>query len=73
MLVKEPNLSPGRCQAGKLLLSFPKELAFHVTPYEVKDTRLARNYPGSIYRLSLSAAAGLRHSACFIMEENKDA
>ncbi len=73
MLADEPDMQPGRCRAGNLLMSFPEELAWLVTPHEVKDARLARNYPGRIYRLCLIAAAGLRHSACFIMEESKNA
>ncbi len=73
MLVDEPHMIPGRCQAGRLRLSFPEKLVWDVSIHELSDTRLTRSYPGRIYRLSLSADAGLRHSACFIMEENKDA
>jgi len=73
MLHEEPLIMQGQCLAGKLRLRFPKGLAWKVKAYEVNDERMARSYPGRIYRLSLSADAGLRHSACFIMEVRTDA
>ncbi len=73
MLRDEPKMSPCRCLAGNLRLCFPPGLSPQVKAIEVSDERLARSFPGRIYRLSLSADAGLRHSARFIMEVGTDA
>ncbi len=69
MLREEPALTPGLCRAGALRLTFPEALSPAVEAIEVTDPRLARSWPGSIYRLCLCAPEAVRHSTRFVMGE----
>ena len=69
MLREEPALTPGLCRAGALRLAFPEAFSWTVEKIEVTDPRLVRSWPGSIYRLCLSAPDAVRHSVRFVMGE----
>lgn len=69
LLREEPKLQPGLCAAGTLRLRFPGALRYAAEAYPVTDARMKRSYPGTIWRLSLAADAGLVHEAEFGMEE----
>jgi hypothetical protein len=71
LLREEPSLLPGVCRAGALRLRFPTAFKWAVEAYPVMDPRMKRNYPGSLWRLSLMAVAGRTHEAELIMEEYK--
>lgn len=73
MLRQKPRMLPGSCLAGSMRLGFPAALGWTLEEIETLDERMARSYPGSIYKLSLTSAASVRHSAHFIMEVNTDA
>ncbi len=57
MLRNKPMLTTGVCFAGKMRLSFPVSLVSNVDEIPVNDARLAKNWPGSIYRMTLTAPA----------------
>ena len=65
LLRDEPLLTSGKCLAGELKMTFPASLVPAVEAYPVKDARMARNYPGTLWRLTLAAGPGIAHEAEF--------
>ena len=55
MLRQKPELAPGAVRFGTLVLRHDPALAQQVQEMPVTDARLARNFPGSLWRLTLSA------------------
>lgn len=72
LLREEPRLSPGECISGSLRMAFPASLTPAVEEYPVEDARMAKNFPGAIWRLTLSAGRSVVHEAEFTMEECSD-
>ena len=70
MLRNAPALEKGMARAGKLAIRFDKALEATCQEIPVTDRRMAKNFPGSIYRLTLSAPAGLRHVQVFEFERS---
>ena len=56
ILREKPALSPGLAASGSLALRFPEALAPALEEIPVTDSRMARNFPGSLWRLMLSSA-----------------
>jgi hypothetical protein len=65
LLRDEPRLAPGECLAGELRMTFPASLAPTVEAYPVEDARMARSFPGTLWRLTLAAGPGAAHEAEF--------
>ena len=54
MLRQRPELAPGAVRFGPLVLRHDQALSQKVQEMPVTDARLARNFPGSLWRLTLS-------------------
>ncbi len=70
LLREEPRLKSGEVLAGRMRLRFPAALRAAARSIPVTDARMARSFPGEIWRLTLSAAPATAHEAEFILEEN---
>ena len=68
MLRHTPVIAGGCVTAGGIRIRHDARLAAAVQEIPVTDTRMAKNYPGSIYRLTLAAPAALRHEQTFVIE-----
>ena len=60
-----PSLEQGKAMVGRLCLSFPEGLKAQVEELPVTDKRLTRNYPGSLFRLTLNWKTASSHTARF--------
>lgn len=68
MLREEPTLEPGTaCFTGVRML-FDPQLTAAVEEIQVTDPRMAGNYPGSLWRLTLTAEPSARHEQQFRVE-----
>ena len=56
MLRSRPELYAGSARLGPLTLHFDSALTPQLQEIPVTDERMARNYPGSLWRLTLTAA-----------------
>lgn len=65
MLRERPRLSPGAARTDRLALRHDPTLAQKVEEIPVTDERMGRNFPGSLYRLTLTAAPGKHHRQSF--------
>ena len=68
MLREQPVSAPGAVRSGKLTLRFDPALACAWEEIPVTDARMQRNFPGSVYRLTLTAPEATRHAQTFVME-----
>ena len=50
-----PEISPGKLQTEKLSLAFDKSLQASCEEVPVTDKRMARNFPGSLWRVTLAS------------------
>lgn len=66
LLRHQPTVSDGRVAAGNVLLDVPEGLQAVVEEIPVTDARLANNYPGSLWRLTLTAQAAKAHRQTFV-------
>ena len=57
MLRRPPVCEPGKVTFGPLTLAHDPALTQHVTEMPVTDVRLKKNFPGSLWRLALTAKA----------------
>ena len=55
LLREKPEWSGGQVTAGSLVIHCPDGLAFSAEEKAVTDPRMARNWPGSLWRVKLSA------------------
>lgn len=69
MLRARPKVTEGRCVAGCLAISFPGHLSWRTEECPMTDARMARSFPGSLWRLVLKSAPTTHHEAVFSMEE----
>lgn len=65
MLRQEPRVSKDAVAFGKLALSVPSGCDIQYEEIPVTDARMAGNFPGSFYRLTVRSAAAPRHEASF--------
>lgn len=65
MLRQEPRVSKDVVAFGKLALSVPSGCDIQYEEIPVTDARMAGNFPGSFYRLTVRSAAAPRHEASF--------
>lgn len=67
MLREKPEITAGCAALSRLCLRFDSALEARVSEYPVTDARMARNFPGSLYRLTLSAPQATEHKQTFIL------
>lgn len=67
MLRDKPELTAGCAVLSKVRLRFDAALEARVSEYPVTDARMARNFPGSLYRLTLSAPRAFAHRQTFVI------
>lgn len=65
MLRNEPDCQAGRVRSGRIELDYDVSLDASVAQIPVTDARLARNFPGSLWRLTLTAKAADTHEQTF--------
>ena len=65
LLRHQPVPESGAVTAGPLRMTFPSSLAFSTEEIPVTDPRMARNFPGSLWRVVLTAPAAKAHAAEF--------
>jgi len=69
MLRQEAVLSPGRAVTGPAMLHFDCALAVCLEKVPVADLRMARSFPGNVWRLMLTAVSAAKHRQQFIFTE----
>lgn len=67
ILRDRPEITSGRAELSRLCLHFDSALEAQVSEYPVTDTRMARSFPGSLYRLTLSAPPANEHQQTFVV------
>ncbi len=72
MLREKPMCSPGAAHLGKLRLTFDPALACRAEAYPVTDERMARNFPGTLWRLTLTAAPAASHDQRMTFERAEE-
>ena len=65
LLRHAPTLKGCQARTGNILLQWNDGLAAACTEYPVTDPRMAKNYPGSLYRLTLTAPCQALHTHTF--------
>ena len=70
MLRHEPELHGDGCTlASGFRISWAEELTAAVEPIEITDGRMKNSYPGTLWRLMLTAVPAEKHAQEFIFEE----
>ena len=70
MLRHEPTLQPGGCiMADGFRIRWAEGLTAAIEPIEITDGRMKNSYPGTLWRLMLTAAPSEQHTQEFIFEE----
>ena len=67
LLRDRPEWADGQITAGKLLIRCPEGLAFSAEERPVTDARMARNWPGSLWRVKLRSGAADRFRNTFVL------
>lgn len=69
MLRHEPVIQPGGCStADGFRIRWAEELTAAVEPIEITDGRMANSYPGTLWRLMLTAEPAGKHVQEFLFE-----
>jgi len=71
MLRHEPKVRTGCVLTGAVRLVHGKHLDVQIEEIPVTDARMAKNYPGSIWRLQLTGSAKCTHDETFTIERVK--
>ena len=66
LLRDRPVYNGGQITAGNLAIRCPEGLAFEAEEKPVTDARMARNWPGSLWRVKLTGALSERFEAQFL-------
>lgn len=66
LLREQPVQNGNRIQSGKMMIGFPEGLAFSAEEKPITDARMARNWPGSLWRVKLQSEKTDRISAAFV-------
>ena len=70
MLRHEPTIQPDGCiMADGFRIRWAETLTAAVEPIEITDGRMKNSYPGTLWRLMLTAAPSAQHMQEFIFEE----
>ena len=67
MLRSRPVITVGQVRFGRLALTFDPALEAGAEEMPVTDARMARNFPGSLWRLTLRAPAAIAHKQTFLI------
>lgn len=67
MLRDEPKIETGKVEFGKMKMLFDEALQASAEEMPVTDKRMAGNFPGSVYRLTLTAKRACSHQQTFRM------
>ena len=74
LLRGEPMMEDGRIRAGNILIRCPEGLAFSAEEKPVKDPRMAKNWPGSLWRVKLRSGKTNRFRMKFeFLPNNREA
>ena len=65
MLRQPPRPVPGGLVSGRVRMAWPAPLRYAAEEIPVTDSRMARNFPGSLWRVCLTSAPALEHQAIF--------
>lgn len=68
LLRHRPTAEDGLLRFGRLCLRLPDKLALQAEELPVTDARMARSFPGSLWRVSLSAPEAAAHRMTFLFE-----
>lgn len=68
LLREKPAWKDGRITAGKLVIRCPEGLAFSMEEKPIRDPRMARNWPGSLWRVKLRSGKTDRFRETFVFE-----
>ena len=68
MLRNKPELEPGRIHMGPVSMELEEDLTPAVEEIPITDTRMAGSYPGSLWRLTLTAKPDVCHHRVFLVE-----
>ena len=71
LLRNRPEMQEGQVISGAIRLSFPDGMKAEAEEIPITDARMARNFPGSLWRLLLSDDSTERHEAAFRIEIEK--
>lgn len=71
MLREKPSLAPGNVTFGAMTMRHDAALTVQAEEMPVTDARMAKNYPGSLWRLMLTAEAAEIHEQAFTMERKE--
>ena len=66
LLREQPVRDGNRIRSGKMIIGYPEGLAFSAEEKPVTDARMARNWPGSLWRVRLQSEKTDRISAAFV-------
>ena len=69
MLRNQPVIEENQVLSGAVRLLLPEGMTAEAEEIPITDPRMARNYPGSLWRLLVTAPAALQHSAVFTVEK----
>lgn len=67
MLRNEPSIINGEVRFGKMKMQFDPKLSIGITEIPIDDERMQRSFPGSLWRLTLTATASSAHQYCFVI------
>ena len=67
MLRSRPDLHGSSASAGPLRITFPEGTRIAAEEIPMTDERMARSFPGSLWRLTCEDAPALRHDAAFTL------
>ena len=69
MLRNKPVMEKGQVLSGAIRLLLPEGMTAEAEEIPITDPRMARNFPGSLWRLLVTAPAAFKHSAVFTIEK----
>ena len=72
MLRHEPECRRGTIRAGKLKIRYPEQCSFACEEIKVTDKRMAKCFPGSIYRVILRAENAAEYDETFVFEADRE-
>lgn len=67
MLRQRPEITPGLAECENVSLRFDADLSPALEEWPVTDARMARSFPGSVFRLALTASAADLHARRFLL------
>ena len=69
MLRHQPTLEHGRAHFGKLGMAFDPSLDVHVEEIHVTDERMAGNFPGSVWRMTMTSRKAKVHQKKIVVRK----